>query len=333
MLLISSTFHNLFRIGNALLAIKLGAAGQKILRRPIGFFYTLLALIVFYPTPLISQDNPFPEREKLANISDWSELCEVTDCRQFPVGYSTYAFGPELYYFPTMKTMTVKPPDVLSGGVKPGRFFETNEDGDLLRSVSISGGTIIANCCHHLLTFYGLADAMPMFRESPDGNRMPAAWTVITSFDRPRLKEATRLRLGYGDKLIPSIRDLVGESQLSYNDDFWLISFGEQSKSGIRMFEVLSKRPLLNGHYVYGRCSTACFFRTLRLEETVDEVRPHVSLRDMRLTGENMFLCSSEELAKGCDPAPENFDQVTVMLELVEQMFEAAAVFPEREIK
>lgn len=317
-----------------MLSIKLGTARQSISRHSIGFSYALLALVmlaltVFYPTPLISQDNPFPGRVELANISDWSELCEVTDCRQFPVGYNTYAFGPEVYHFPTMTTMTVKPPDVLSGGVKPGRFFETNEDGNLLRSVSVSGGTIIANCCHHLLTFYGLAGAMPRFRESRDGNKMPSAWTVITSFDRPRIKATTRDRLGYGETLVPPIRNLLGESPASYNDDFWLLRFDEPSKRGIRYFEVLSKRPLLNGHHVLGGCEWTCTFRTLRLEKTVDEVRPQVFLGEMLLTGENMFLCSSEELENGCDPAPEIFDQVTVMLGLIEDMFDAAAVFPE----
>ncbi len=287
--------------------------------------YVLFSIMTF---PASAQITEPETQERLKNVSDWDELCAVVDCDQFPVGYNTYAFGPSVYYFPTMSKMTVKPPNVLRGGVKAGGFYELDSEDTVLRSLSIADGTIIASCCHHLLTFYGLADAMPTFRESPDGNRMPSAWTSITTFDRPRINSTLRQRLGYGETLIPSIRDLLEERQPAYNRDFWLLSSRESDARGVRYFEVLSKRPLLNGHHVYGECAQTCSFRTLRLKETVDEVRPQVFLGEMLLTGENMFLCSATELENGCDPAPAIFDQVTVMLGLIEGMFDAAAVFP-----
>ncbi|MDA8584672.1 hypothetical protein N9L47_00205 [Rhodobacteraceae bacterium] len=290
--------------------------------------YRWCFIAIFLAAPAVAKDSLEHIRSQLMEITGWSELCEVTDCDQFPVGYNTYAFGPSVYYFPTMSSMTVRPPNVLRGGVKAGRFYELDSKETVQRSLSISGGTTIPGCCHHLLTFYGLADAMPTFRERPDGNRMPSAWTMITSFDQPRIRSARRQRLGYGDKRIPTIRNLIGDDPLSYNDDFWLLSFHEPDARNIRYFEVLSKRQMLNGHFVYAACHRTCSFRTLRLEETVDEVRPHLFLGEMLLTGENMFLCSSEELTIGCDPAPEIFDQVAVMLALIEGMFDAAAIFP-----
>ena len=279
--------------------------------------------------PAISQGKLDEVVDRLDDTANWEELCRITDCDQFPIGYYTYAFGPSVYYFPTMGTMTVKPPNIFRGAVKAGGYYELGSDGNVLRSLSIADSTTIPSCCHHLLTFYGLADTMPVFRESRDGNRMPSAFAAITSFDQPRIVSSLRQLLGYGNTLVPPIRNLIGESPTSYNDDFWLLRFDEPNKRGIRYFEVLSKRPMLNGHFVFGQCARICSFRTLRLKETVDEVRPQMFLGEMLLTGENMFLCSPEEFENGCDPAPEIFDQVTVMLSLIEEMFDRAAVFPD----
>lgn len=94
---------------------------------------------------------------KIQDLSDWSELCENVDCRQFPMGYDTFAIGPAVYYFPQVAKMTEKPPDVLAGGVNAGKFIEWGDDGRHLRSFGATPTMRIANCCHYLLTFYGLA--------------------------------------------------------------------------------------------------------------------------------------------------------------------------------
>lgn len=59
-----------------------------------------------------------------------------------------------------------------------------------------------------------------------------------------------------------------------------------------------------------------------------NETRPHIELNYMLLTGENMFLCSREELENGCDASPDACDKVPVMLSVLEDMFEAASIQP-----
>ena len=70
-------------------------------------------------------------RERLRDLRSWDELCAVEDCSQFPAGYATYQIGPDLYYFPHYDTLIERPPAVYS--VRPGRFVEYSDEGELVR--------------------------------------------------------------------------------------------------------------------------------------------------------------------------------------------------------
>ncbi|MEP3843892.1 MAG: hypothetical protein ABJM43_00905 [Paracoccaceae bacterium] len=284
-------------------------------------------LILALPTSAeITDPDAF---ERFLSIEDWDQLCEVTDCDQFPIGYSTYAFGPEVYYFPTWSTMIVKPPHSLFGLARAGRLNETDSEGSLLRSVNVSTRAIISYCCHHLLTFYGLSEAMPIFIENPRGNRMPITSLSLSRFDDPGRYNNIQRWLDYDLGEFPRLDEVISKDAMSYNDDFWVLGAGEFDERGFRPFRLLSKRPLFHGRQVYVTCGQLCTFGTMSFSGSENETRPHIQLDSMLLSRENMFLCSLEELKNGCDASVGAIDKVPVMLSVLEDMLEAAAVFPE----
>lgn len=291
-----------------------------------GFFRSTIAVLIgfFAFTKLAFADL----EDHIRDLSDWSELCEKVDCDQFPVGYNTYVFGSEVYYFPTWSTMTVKPPSALFGGVRAGRLYETDNDGKLLRSISVSPVASFLNCCHHLLIFYGLAEVMPIFMESPSGNRMPSTKLSLSQFDHPGPYNNIRRWIDYDLGAFPRLDEVISKDAVSYNDDFWVLDVGEVYERRFRAFSLLSKRPLFHGRQVYASCAKTCTFGTMSFAGSENETRPHIELNSMLLTGENMFLCSREELENGCDPSPDAFDKVPVMLSVLDDMFEAASIHP-----
>lgn len=128
---------------------------------------------------------------------------------------------------------------------------------------------------------------------------------------------------------IQSIRSFVSNDQLSYTDDFWLLTVGEPSERGVRLFEFLPKRPLLNGYHVIGGCGTVCSFYTISFAETSKNKRPHESMQYITMFKENAFLCAPEDVENGCDPESEEFDGVLKMIDLIDDMFESATIDPQ----
>ncbi len=277
-----------------------------------------------------AQVTDVPERTRLEAVADWQALCEITDCDQFPIGYATYAIGGDVFYFPQYDTMTEKPPDVLAGGVKTGQFFEVGAGDRLLRSFSAAPRLTISNCCHHLLAHYGLAEGFPEFGMPREGNRMPPAATILSAHDRPHPDNSAQRRFAAASDEVPSIGAVIGDNQLSFNDDFWLLSVDAPNAQDVRRFRVLSKHPLLNDRHVFGDCDTSCTFSTLSFADDAQNGRAHVSLRWMTLTREQMFLCAGAEHETGCDAAPDVFDQVPAMLKTIDDMLDAARQFPEK---
>lgn len=288
-----------------------------------------LALSLVLAISASAQDYGADVRERLQDIVTWDELCELEDCSQFPVGYSTYAIGPELYYFPLYYTLTERPEFWYSGSVRMGRFVEPGLQNDYLRSFQY-GGLAINHCCHYLLTFYGLADSFPDFKSEEAGNRMISTQIRISPHNRPARDNRffRHFRNINSSDEPPLIDTLISPTQLSYNDDFWLLRISDHELPDYRYVELLSKRPLLNDRHVFARCGRGCSIHTIDLADDSETVRAHLSLSTLALTGESLILCSSEDFASECDPSPDIFDDVPRMLEVIENTFEAAQVFP-----
>lgn len=83
----------------------------------------VLLFIFLPPPPAFVQDFGTEARERLADVKEWDEMCTIEDCTQFPDGYATYAFGPELYYFPNPSTFLERFPVYVPEGVSAGRFI------------------------------------------------------------------------------------------------------------------------------------------------------------------------------------------------------------------
>ena len=293
---------------------------SRLSKRAISTVLGGLAFCLALAVPALADISDPEARERLKGITDWDELCAIEDCSEFPVGHATYVFGPEVYYFPSSP----------KGGVRAARTVERGDDGQFIRSFGNTSGLIISRCCHWLLTYYGLAEVFPDFRADRDGNRMPPARLIISSYDKPYSENKVRRHFDIKSKANeqPSIYDVISEGQVSYNDDFWLLDVWEPNDQGVRVFEALSKRALLNGRHVYALCGSGCNFSTLSFAEDGKNKLPHITLLWLTVTGENMFLCNTKDLKSGCDPSPKVFDQVPRMLGLIEDMFDAAQINP-----
>ncbi|MFQ6546993.1 hypothetical protein AADZ90_003500 [Aestuariibius sp. 2305UL40-4] len=293
----------------------------------------LVGFLLFLPEHLPADGIEIENPEMLDEISEWSELCEITDCDQFPVGYETYAFGPEVYYFPHHdKLAALKPRGVAARGVRAGRFVDGPDDGTHARSFSQSQGLSISWCCDDLLNYYGLSDEMPWFRDEPPGLYSEIVINLrISPFDDRDHNSVRRPRplQDLPEDATPEQIEAAGAR--SYNDDFWALSVEEPNSVGFRAFRLLSKDPMLNGHHIRVYCDGLCRFRTHAFEEDPEETRPHLILMWVKITGDNLFLCSWEEVENGCDPSPDVFDKVPQMLSAIEDMFEAAQVFPDEQ--
>ena len=305
--------------------------------RSISFRYALLAALllialVFFSKRSAAQNDGVAEPELPRGYSHWSELCGIMDCEQYPVGYNTYSFGPHTYYFPTIATMADKLSGVIGVGVRPGRYLDVSDDETVRRSFSDARSLIITYCCHYLLTFYEMAGDFPSFREPGKSARMLPVRMTLSSHDHPNYQNAIQRGFGDGFDEFPPLESAVPSNTLSYNDDFWTIGIGEIDSRGFRAFRLLSKRPLLNGRRVYATCVRLCSFSTMSFAGDESETRPHVALRSMQMTQDNMFRCTAQEFENGCDPSPDAFDAVPAMLSVLEDMFDAATNLPNKEV-
>ena len=295
----------------------------------------LIACLSF-ATPTLAQSLQDLANGQLDGVETWDELCAITDCDQFPVGYSTIVFGPEVYYFPMNSTLAES--SVASFGVfRHGRFSEVVDDTTFLRTFSLTGYGDVVHCCDYLLTFFGLLDDFPMLRQTPPASAYTRSlsWTAFSSYDHNRRHHNDVGRLiGIEVEAFPPIEALFPSGMLSYNDDFWIVEANDEIFNGLtggtyRLFRLISKQPMFHGRHIVGTCVARCTFQSVSLAGSEGETRPHIHMQRLIMTGENMFLCTLEEVANGCDPSPDIMDRVPAIFEVMEDMFEAAQVFPE----
>lgn len=282
--------------------------------------------------PALAQDYGADARARMADMKKWDEMCAIEDCSQFPKGYSTYAIGPELYYFPTYNTLIERPYAAYLGSVRMGTFIDWGVGTEVLRSYGNSS-LMISDCCHYLLTFFALADDFPEFPDSrfdQVGNKMPSVRLTLSPYNTQGRDNNIRPHLGWSllESAPPSVNDVISANQRSYNGDFWLINVSERESSGTITIDVLSKRAILNDRHVFARCRTACDFHTVSFAEDGENTRAHISMQWMTLTGTSLGLCTPAQVDVDCDPSPDIFDKVPAMFGVIEDMFTAAQIKP-----
>lgn len=273
----------------------------------------------------------------LDDVRDVATLCEVLDCDLIPQ-HNVYPLGPYAYAFPNSRLL-----DEANGFVSPaGQDWPVDQ---LPGNQSIALGSLahmdqfrIVTCCSSLFRYYGLDEAVP--GHVPGSGRM-----VVSRFDRPSHDNLVSHRLGgfFGGEFanLVTAEEALAAFPLSYNDDFVIVSARDElnDRTNTRGFGLLSKRPLLHGRHVAIGCSVQCSFTTMafaggtisEMDYTGDigDTRPHIHWYWVPMGLGNMFLCTLEEVENGCDPSIDEFDVVIPFLEALEDMFEAAQVYPQ----
>ncbi len=302
---------------------------QRILKLIGGLFLLWLVLFgasIHFGLKARSEQEEAAKEQRIQKLRrEWQELCAVEDCAQFPVGYITYKFGPDLYYFPTIGLMTEKPP-TFTGGLLPGRYVELDEENNTRRSFSDSGSFKVSSCCHYLLAFYGLATGIPKILRDSRGHRMVSTITNFNSHDHPYGHNKIGRWLDFEVDETPSIQAVIRADQPSFNDDFWLLYSGEPNEKGGRDLRLLSKRPLINDRHILGMCDSLCTFATVSLKEATGGTQPHITLKWMTIP--RVKSCNPGGSSYGCPLSLEAFEEVPRLLAVIDEMFEAAKKKP-----
>lgn len=232
-----------------------------------------LSVIIIASLLLLTGCGKEPKPQKQAN---WDELCKITDCEQYPVGYSTVEFvdGSRIYF----------PIDVVEHGVGGFYSFGWFEDWSPPKPTQPKR-TYVKNSptdfrFENLLKSYGLWQKWPKRLDTP---------TILTynnwgskedlENDRFFRNKTKKGKDGFDLKgyRIVSYRgfitnyDLEQGKYLSLDNNFWIIQFSQtKPKNNLpqdersRDFTVLSKKPMLQGHHVYGECDRMyCWFNTV----------------------------------------------------------------------
>ncbi len=302
---------------------------QRILKLIGGLFLLWLVLFgasIHFGLKARSEQEEAAKEQRIQKLRrEWQELCAVEDCAQFPVGYITHRFGPDLYYFPTLGLMTEKPPG-FTGGLLPGRYVELDEENNTRRSFSDSGRFTVSNCCHYLLAFYGLAEGVPEILRDKAGVRMRSAVTGFRSHESPDAYNKINRWVDFEIEETPSIQAVIRADQPSFNDDFWLLFSGQPNEKGGRELRLLSKRPLINDRHVLATCDSLCTFATVSLEEATGGTQPHVTLKWMVVP--TVGSCHPGASRYGCPLSMEAFEEVPRLLAVIDEMFQAAKKKP-----
>lgn len=305
---------------------------QRILKLIGGLFLLWLVLFgagIHFSIKARSEQEEAAKEQRIQKLRhEWQELCAIEDCAQFPVGYITYRFGPDLYYFPTTRSMIEKPPG-FTGGLLPGRYVELDEENKTRRSFSDTGSFKVSACCHYLLSFYGLAGGIPEILRDSRGTKMLPTITYFRSHDRPDKHNKIDRWLDFEVEETPSIHAVIRADQPSFNDDFWILYSGEPNEKGGRDWRLLSKRPLINDRHVLATCDSLCTFATVSLKEATGGTQPHVTLKWMVVP--TVGSCHPGASRYGCPLSMEAFEEMPRLLAVIDEMFVAARKKPSTE--
>ena len=300
----------------------------------------LITALAVASGPVMAQGLADVTDEMLEGVESWDALCEVVDCDLIPMRHDTYVIGPNVYYFPDWRLIVERTGSAATAGM--GRYVDGPEDA---HSTGISDRTFTNNdefrvtyCCRALLSYYGLLETVP-------GRPVLHGRMVVSRHDQPYHSNLVSRTIGqyFGEELadLVTAEEALREFPLSYNEDFAIIRARDeiQGHGNARGFALLSKRPLLHGRHVFVACRVQCQFTTLAFAGgdiadmdhvgDIGDTRPHIHWYWVTLGLGNMFLCTMEEVANGCDPSPDEFDMVVPLLAAVEAMFEAAQVYPQ----
>lgn len=270
--------------------------------------------------------------DRLDGVQGWDALCTIEDCEQFPEGYATQVIGPEVYYFPHYSILTEKPPAVYS--IRPRRFVDRDESGELIRSVDYSHEMQLSYCCYYLLSFFGLGEDFPAIGKFEPRDKIVSATVNLVSWESGfGLLSSIRQKMGidepYGSPP-PTFEEIFPDELVSFNDDFWLIDFQPSvAKNVPPRYFFISKRRLFNDRFVTGGCHRTCGFSTVTFAEDGDNRKARFRVNGLWIAGTADFHCTEDGLIRVCNDAPDALNQIDDFLERLELLFQTAQIRPE----
>lgn len=291
-----------------------------------------LVIWVTFTVPVVAQGNGPDLSERLKDLTTWDDLCEVEDCDRFPDGFATWAIGTELYSLPLYETLSNEVGTV-AYGLRKGRFFETNSDGDVTRSFGFVDKLRLSHCCGQLLEFFDLMKDFPALGDDPNVRWMPSSRVYLVSVDAYGSRHHVERYLERATIDLSQVRS-VAEISLSdvpsFDENFWLLSVREIPfrNSVSANFTLLSKRPLLNGRHVTLVCNSLCDIRTVDFGAVEGPAVAHIAINWLRLGWGDSYVCGPEESEPGCILNDGLLDPVPQILATLEQLFAVMRTHP-----
>ncbi len=270
--------------------------------------------------------------DRLDGVQSWEELCAIEDCEQFPEGYATQVIGPEVYYFPHYSLLTEKPPAVYS--IRPRRFIDRDEGGELVRSFDYSDTMQMSYCCYYLLSFFGLGEDFPAINKFEPRDKIVSATVNLVSWDAgfgrlSSIRRMMRIDEPYGSPP-PAFEDIFPDELDSFNDDFWLIDFQPSVAENVPpRYSIISKRRLFNDRFVIGGCHITCGFSTVTFAEDGENRKARFRVHGLWIAGIEDFQCIEDGSGRVCNDAPEALNKIDEFLERLELLFQTAQIKPE----
>lgn len=264
----------------------------------------------------------------------WDERCETIDCNQLPVGFSTLEIGEDRYYFPLRHVAQQTVPETgLHAGL--GYFSSTHmsdfdDQWQIERSFTSSDWTVFGRGYTELFDWFGL-------RDTEDSRFIPMSGFMFVSGGADQWRDEKHLYEHLETVVSPElleddlIRAIATVSE-PFSADFVRIANYSTFGGG---YAIVSKEPVHRERHIVGRCrrGSMCDFFTLR-QRGADEMRnPIFNLRQVVvLPRQELYNCDGYRdgfVTPLCPDGEAYFGQIDDLFTMVDQMFEAAAVFPE----
>ena len=161
-------------------------------------------------------------------------------------------------------------------------WFETDDEGRLTRSYSNHGDGI----------FFGDPTPMTVIQHFGLAEMWPAGFSSFGYFrvDQDNLsRDSNSDGFHLSNSGFISADDLNKDKYLSLDENFWIIDFSKDVSTDSdgtranRYFRVLSKKPMLQGLYVYGDCDNNCEFHTIENAKNWRKAQIHYRIIDLNL--------------------------------------------------
>lgn len=256
----------------------------------------------------------------------WNELCEITNCEQYPTGYHTAILDGHHYYFPLRPYNNLPrnyghPFRILGKGEKYEEFITTGNIARMRRRVVFVDKYFFSDhCCKKFLKFFNLSELWPnnfshaKFRSFISKSNKLDTLGYIQKTPSNWLGELE-------DEKYQTFKSLKDNGLKSFSKNFWLVD-GTHT--------LVSKRPLLTGRHVLGDCyTTECKWLTFDFKDEKSGLGPLLHIGGITYLFDRTVQCDNSNRIIGCDKDTEGFDKITVAFEVLDKLLTQLSTTPQ----